>query len=85
MEEVEMYPNPNDWLLVKAMDDARLSRTRNQHQSRRSIVDWSLDTRTDTELFSRFWHWIESIRLKLRPVEECGCLDCCPSASIPAI
>lgn len=80
-----MFPNPNEWLLVKALDDARRNKAPNRPAFRTSVSSWSIHARIDSDFFSRIQGWIDSILLKIKPMEECGCQGCCPAASVSPV
>jgi hypothetical protein len=80
-----MFPNPNDWLLVKALEDAHTRNARNQRRCSMPKRLWSPADETFTYLFDRFRQWVNEIQATMRPEEECNCLGCCQTAGVPAI
>ena len=85
MEEARMYPNPNDWLFVQALDEERWRKAQRGLQIQSAVTRISHETRAGMNLFRWILDRTKSVGQKLRPVEDCCCTGCCPAAGSTAI
>jgi hypothetical protein len=78
MEVDTMFPNTNDWLVVKELDKERLRRFQNERQFRLLVRPRSREGWMGPNPFQWLSEQIGLVGLKLRPVEETRCT--CPSS-----